>query len=53
MSVPSYVFSRDPAWMQTTRSGFRQQELEIIISNQTNSYNTMPWLSNYRTTKIG
>ena len=34
MSVPSYVFSRDPAWMQTTRSGFRQQELAIIISNQ-------------------
>ena len=34
MSGPSYVFSRDPAWMQTTRSGFRQQELAIIISNQ-------------------
>lgn len=35
MSVPSYVFSRDPAWMQTTRSGFRQQVFVMYHSTKT------------------
>jgi len=35
MSGPSYVFSRDPAWMQTTRSGFRQQVFVMYHATKT------------------